>query len=234
MDKDVVYLCKQADTNEELIYSIRSVVKNFPHRKIWIYGGCPTNLKIENYVHVNQTGVTKWDRVRNMMRLVALNDDITEDFYLFNDDFYIMEKITEVPVCYRSTLPEHILDIEAQYGDRPTKYTSLLRRMYREIVDWDDQIYSYELHIPFLFNRKKLLAIVKRFPNYRATRTVYGNFYKIGGSKMADVKEYGAASHRNTNTKTFLSTDDLAWRNDHFLVRTKIKKTFPEKSPYEV
>ena len=164
----------------------------------------------------------------------ANNPDITDDFYLFNDDFFIMEPIDEMSIFYRSTLPEHILEIEMKHGDSPSEYTKLLRTTYRNLLPYSDPVLSYELHIPFLFNKKKLLNVIKKFPTVHATRTIYGNYYKIGGDKMRDVKVYGQASLNNPNTKTFLSTDDSAWMGDKYYIKTRVKNTFPDKSQYEL
>ncbi len=41
---DVVYVVRPGDKNEELRYSIRSVIANLPHRKVWIAGYKPTWL----------------------------------------------------------------------------------------------------------------------------------------------------------------------------------------------
>ena len=38
MKSDIVYILKNGEISDEIIYSIRSVCKNFPYRKIWIYG----------------------------------------------------------------------------------------------------------------------------------------------------------------------------------------------------
>jgi len=234
---DIVYFCKDVAENEEFVYSVRSAVANFPHRKIWVYGGCPKNMDFgDTYCEVNQSGLTKWDKVRAMFRLAALNNDITEDFYLFNDDFYIMQPLEEMPVLYRGPLSEHILDIEGNRHDNPSDYTKQLRKVYRELKSVADPVLSYELHVPFLFNRKKLLEIIKTYPQLRVTRTMYGNLYKIGGDRMQDVKFYGSGltSSKVVNKSRFFSTDDLAWRNDTMLVKHRIKKAFPDKSPYEL
>lgn len=235
---DIVYFCKEADVNEELTYSIRSVEKNFPYRKLWIYGGCPKNIKVDNYVHVFQKGTTKWDKVRDMLKRVALNDDITEDFYLFNDDFFVIKPVEEMPVYYRCSLPDHILHIEVKHNDHIVPYTRQLRRVYKMLLALNKGFKSYELHMPFLYNRKKLLELVQTYPDLRATRSLYGNYYDIGGVKMGDVKVYGNkepiidynAEEINTS---FLSTDDKAWRKDRMNVASFIRKSFPDKSKYE-
>lgn len=56
---DIVYFVKESKTNEELRYSLRTL-KNFPHRKVWFYGGCPEGLKPDQYVYVEQDQPTKW------------------------------------------------------------------------------------------------------------------------------------------------------------------------------
>ena len=231
---DIVYFCKDADVNEEFLYSVRSVVANFPHRKIWVYGGCPTNMHFDTHVEVDQQGDTKWDKVRAMFRLAALNKDITEDFYLFNDDFFVMKPVYGAPVAYRATLPEHILDVESSFNDNPNDYTRQLRKVYKELKKSHDTVYSYELHTPFLFNRLKLLEIIEHYPALRATRTMYGNKYKIGGQQMDDVKVYLTAPLFNVRNTDFISTSDLAWSSNHSFVRSRIKKAFPDKSPYEL
>ena len=45
-DLDVVYCVKELITNEELRYSLRSL-RNLPHRKVWIFGGCPKWVNTE-------------------------------------------------------------------------------------------------------------------------------------------------------------------------------------------
>lgn len=231
---DIVYFCKDAKTNEELTYSIRSVVANFPHDKIWIYGGCPENIKTDNYVHITQVGPTKWDKVRKMYQAAVNNPGISDDFFLFNDDFFIMQPLEFMPVLYRATLPEHILEIEMKHGDRPSEYTKLLRTTYRNLLPYTEDVLSYELHIPFLFNKARLKKIMDKFPSIHATRTLYGNYFKIGGDRMSDVKVYGTAPRNNVNTSTFLSTDDSAWKNDKYSVATRVRNSFPQKSDYEI
>ena len=50
---DVVYFVKDTKENEELRYSLRTL-KNFPHAKVWFYGGCPEGLKPDHHVYVKQ------------------------------------------------------------------------------------------------------------------------------------------------------------------------------------
>ena len=38
-DLDIVYFVKDTPTNEELRISLRSVAKNMPHKRVWVFGG---------------------------------------------------------------------------------------------------------------------------------------------------------------------------------------------------
>lgn len=96
-DMDIVYVVKDAAYNDELKWSLRSVEKNFPHKRVWFYGGKVVGLHPDKQVVVKQEGSRKYDRVRNMLKMIAENDEITEDFVLFNDDFFVMDKVESLP-----------------------------------------------------------------------------------------------------------------------------------------
>ena len=49
---DFVYICKSGD-NEELRYSIRSVINSFPEAKVWLVGGKP-NWYSGDFIEVDQ------------------------------------------------------------------------------------------------------------------------------------------------------------------------------------
>lgn len=222
---DIVYFIREGQ-NEELRYSLRSL-KNLIHDKVWIYGGCPKGIKPDRFVPVRQVGATKWDRVRNMYRMVCLNEDISEDFIMMNDDFFVM-KPTAIPIAYRSSLHRHILTIEMKYGDRINPYTRNLRSILRKLDALNLDTRSYELHIPFVFNRKKLLKLITEYPDVHATRTFYGNYYRLGGIQMNDVKVLrGDTTWKDT---PFLSTDDASFNR---AVGKYIKGQFPERCKYE-
>lgn len=91
---DIVYFVKETPTNDELTYSVRSLV-NFPHNEVWFYGGCPSNLKPDHHVHVKQDQPTKWANIFKMFKMACLNNEITKNFWLFNDDFFVMKKSKE-------------------------------------------------------------------------------------------------------------------------------------------
>ncbi len=87
---DFVYICKDG-ANEELKYSIRSVVESFPEANIWLVGGKP-EWYTGNYIEVEQKDSKYKNAVKNL-QIICLSQEISESFILMNDDFYIIKKI---------------------------------------------------------------------------------------------------------------------------------------------
>ena len=230
-DFDIVYMVKDAIYNEELRYSLRSVEKNFPHKRVVFIGGKPMYCNPDKQIVVNQKGATKWDRVRAMLKQIAETDDITENFVLFNDDFFIMEPVTELPPYRYGTLQELCQRIERKNKGRPTKYTLSLEKTIKALEEKGLPTINFELHMPILLNRGKLLEVIERFPEVKGTRSLYGNSYLVSFSKpMKDVKIFGSKTVPSEG-QLFLSTDDVSFANGE--VGRFIREAFPDKSKFE-
>lgn len=188
-DYDIVYFVKNDPHNEELRYSLRTVEENWKYRDVWFYGGCPEGLKPDKHISVEQNGSTKFENVRDMMRRVCMNDEITEDFWLFNDDFFILKPMPEnYQPQYNGTLYERIVNIENRQGLMATAYTKELRKLATELKKAKLGCLNYAVHKPMLINRKKMLEVLNRFPGQPMIRALYGNYYKIGGEDKHDMK----------------------------------------------
>ena len=225
-DLDIVYFVKDGRVNEELRYSIRSVCKNMPYRRLWIFGGCPRSIVPDVRVRVEQEGKTKWDKVHAMFRMAAENKEITDDFILFNDDFFVMKPVDKIETIHRGLLEDHVQVL----GNGP--YRKMLEGIDGELKKRGETSYSYELHTPFIYNKKKLLKLLDDNPDLRCTRTMYGNIYKIGGKRASDVKIFSSKPAFNYEDSTFLSTDDpvINRNNDAWAY---IMKQFPASCKYE-
>lgn len=222
---DIVYFVKESVSNEELRYSLRSVEKNLPHRKVWIYGGCPKGIKPDFYVHIKQVGNLKYDRVQNMFREVCLNDKISKNFILMNDDFFIMQKTEQIEPAYRCTLKEHADIIRGKFGANAYSF-NLLKAM-EALEKYGFSQLSYELHTPMIINRCKMLEVLGAFPGIHAIRSLYGNYHEIGGKRMNDVKIY-ESSQKFDEGSQFLSTEDVMFQKG--LVGEFIRNRFKDPS----
>lgn len=228
---DIVYFVKNASHNEELRYSLRSIEKNFPHATVWIYGFCPYELNTDRIVNVEQMEPTKWQNTRKLMAAACANDDITPDFWLFNDDFFIMKPITELPPLYDGDIITHIEEIKARHGGTATAYTNQLEHLAKTLKTAGYGTKNYAIHKPMLINRAKMRETLEKYPDEPMLRALYGNMHNIGGQPAKDCK---IAAHLRPNTKdeAIISTDDFAFAN--LDTGDYIRAQFPDKCKYEV
>ena len=232
---DIVYFLKNSPTNEELKYSLRSVEENWQYNKVWFYGGCPNDLKPDEYVYANQMALSKWQRVRDMLYEACQNDEITEDFWLFNDDFFILRKKNEnMPPQYNKTLEDRIKKIEKRHNG-PTEYTRRLKHLVKTLKTASKGTLDYAVHKPILINRKRMLEVLNKFPNEPMSRALYGNYYEIGGVSRHDMK-IKILNYKKMgdvmNSWDFVSTSDTSFSNGN--IGRYLKDRFQEKSRFEV
>lgn len=232
---DVVYFVKDGPRNDELRYSIRSVSSNFSYNRLWVFGGCPRDIIPDVRVRVDQMGDTKWDKVRNMYKMLCDNKEITDDFILFNDDFFVMKPTDRIDTLYRCSLQEYIDMIERKNRGKPNGYTKLLRECDSELQRIGlppGRRLSYELHTPFVFNKALLKSILQEWPTQHCTRSMYGNLYDIKGKQSNDIKIFDMHPTFDYKKSRFLSTDDSIVNVNNDIWRW-IKGQFPHKSKYE-
>ena len=105
---DIIYILKPDIKPEELRYSLRSVEENFPHRKVFFVCGQPKGFEPDGRIRHQQTG-SKWERIRSSMYEVINTEEVTDDFFLFNDDFFVMKPFEGEFVNYvNRTLGEYV------------------------------------------------------------------------------------------------------------------------------
>ena len=208
---DFVYICKPGD-NEELRYSIRSVLYSFPDAKIWVVGGKP-NWYSGNYVYVDQNH-HKYANAINNLKAICDSNEISEEFVLMNDDFFIIKKIDTIDQFYNGLLSTKIDRYIKITGS--SMYIKKLILTRTRLIDYGiENPLDYELHIPMVMEKEKLKYIILKYPSC-LWRSMYGNIYNVGGNKMEDVKIYtnkkhSARSNEITQQSIFLSTEDQAF-----------------------
>ena len=226
---DIVYFLKDDIKGDELRYSMRSVARNFPHDKVWFIGGQPKGLTPDYRMYIKQNAPTKWENVRNMLRAVCKTEDVSEDFWLFNDDFFILEPWDSEEQLYNGTLLDHIEHIERRHGNVPSSYTTRLRQCYDELNVCGYGQKNYAIHCPMLINRKKMLQTLDKFWNCPMFRCLYGNMWAVGGKNVKDNK---IAGRDTVMTQTgWCSTTDETFRSG--LVGNVIRNALPDPCVYE-
>lgn len=221
---DIVYILKEDIDPSELIYSLRSVDQFFPHRKVWFVCGQPEGLVPDGRIVHHQEGATKWLRARQSFEMVAKCEDITEDFYLFNDDFFVLKPIRGEFINWSNgTLEKRIRDIEMKYG-RQTKYSREMMRMRVELVTRRFDTISFSVHVPMLMNRKKLAEVLEKFDT-PMLRSIYGNVCEVPYIYHEDVKIYDMTTLPDPEW-TFVSTQENTFSDGKVgeFIRTKFRE----------
>lgn len=233
---DIVYFLKQSPSNEELRYSLRSIEKNWQYNDVWFYGGCPNDLKPDHHVPLSQTASSKWQRVRNMIYEACKNDNITEDFWLFNDDFFVLKPKSEnMPPQYNTTLEKRVEKIKKKHGGIGNEYTNRLEHLIKTLKTASKPTLDYAVHKPILINRKRMLEVLDMFPDEPMVRALYGNYWKIGGVSKHDMKIQILNYDKMPIVMKewdFVSTSDSSFENGN--VGKYIKDKFDIKSRFEI
>lgn len=222
---DIVYFVKDTDKNEELRYSLRSL-KNFPHKRVWFYGGCPKGLKPDVHVFVKQDQPTKWANIYKSFKQVCENEDVTKNFWLFNDDFFVMKPVKKGPNYFDGDLYKRVVTLEDKHNGI-TAYSQQLRYTLQELESLGCDTVNYALHVPMLINREKGRELVNVIDG-PMIRCMYGNYFKVGGEQHSDFKI-------DSLTKLYKDGDYLSTNDKSFsgAVGKQIKEIFPDKCKYE-
>ena len=230
MDKyDIVYILRNGIDTDEIRYSLRSVEKNFkPVNKVWFYGGKPEGITPDHYVKVIQAGANRFQKVTNTIKQICLNDEITDKFYLFNDDFFVMKKVEEVPLIASGTIAERQAYIKEKRG-YASRYSQRLGKTAERLKDKGYNTLCYAMHMPILVDRKKALEAMAQFSSDPMFRCIYGNYVAEETVIEKDVKVFGNEDPY-TDT-TYLSTDDKAFNSK---AGEYIRSKFTKPSRWEV
>lgn len=233
---DIVYPIKNCDICEELIYSLRSL-SNLPHNKVFIVGGCPKCVNKEKVAHIPVwQGSNRYQNTT--LSLIAACDDsrISDDFILFNDDFFVLEKIQNPTEELNLNMGSLYAQAERLIKKNNTYYgKSLLKtaEFLRKKCGIKEPL-SYELHTPFIFSKVKLKEIfcLDGFLENAALsvgkRSIYGNLFCSGSKQISDVKVLNKS--REIHTDKFLSCSDKGFA----LIKDFLANKFKTKSEYEV
>lgn len=235
---DVVWICRTGP-NEELRYSIRSVAKNMPHSNIVVVGGKPdwyTGKFIPVTTLTDRGGVSrnKYENAKNNIRQIVDNPDISDEFVLMNDDFYVMKPVDQIQYYHGGLLADKVKTHKTFANQAAYTHVLVRTQQILSALEIKDPL-DYALHIPMRFHKNKLAEVLKQ--PIASIRTLYGNMYSVGGRQMADVKvhpdrgEYGPKSFDYLNEDSiFLSTADSTFLS---VKKNLLDSVFSEPSKYE-
>ena len=223
---DIVYFVKDTPDNEELRYSLRSL-SNFPHRKVCFYGGCPKGLNPDIHFVFKQDGANKWQNVNKMLRSACKCNLISKNFWLFNDDFFVMNKVLHPVNYFSGDLYKRIVQLEDKHGGI-TEYSLQLRNMCKELEALGCTSKNYAVHYPMLINRKKALELLNT-TDCPMFRCLYGNYANVKAEWANDCKII--SKDKEWKGSDYLSTVDESFHDGK--VGQQIREIFKNPCKYE-
>lgn len=228
MKRDVVYVLKNDVKPDELRYSLRSICENFKFRDVWFFGGKPEGIEPDHYVFFSQYGANKWERATSVYECIFTCVNITPEFYLFNDDFFVLNPYGQKLPYVRGTLQNRIdgitKKVNSSYAGMLYETKKLLESQFLDTLD-------YATHTPFLVNRQKGLETIRQFGIGKSFRILYGNQHRIGGIIRPDVKIVNLYT-TPSKTDILTSTNDESFRDGR--VGKYIRERFPLPCRYEL
>lgn len=232
---DVVYIVKEEERNEELRHSLRSLSENLRHDRVFFAGYKPS--WVQNVIHIPVTQVAGQkhpNSLRNQMAAYT-HPDVSDTFYLFNDDHFIMQRFERMPILNWGNL-NHAIDNCRSLGDSFRKSMVTTRNI---LMERGLSTINYQLHIPCVIPKDQLVQVFTDFespaPNgaWLHQVTLAGNIYNWGGeSYREDVKVHELYElPSDLSRRDFLSTSDRSFQ--YGMIGDYIRERFPEKCRYE-
>lgn len=229
MPNDLIYILKADIDTDELKYSLRSVEKNFPINRVWFVGGQPKGLEPDIRLKHEQIGNCKWELIRSSMWKAVNAEDLTDDFFLFNDDFFVMKPVDTD--SFRNfvdgTLERRIDELHSESG--MNAYTRTLFKLEQELKTLHEPTMNYDVHLPMLLNKEQVRSTLYKCSSPQM-RSAIGNINRLPFVIHPDVKVYDLESV--PTDETYLSTNDDTFQKGK--VGKYIRETFSKKSRFEV
>lgn len=229
MPNDLIYILKADIETEELKYSLRSVERNFPINRVWFVGGQPEGLEPDIRLKHDQVGNSKWEMIRSSMWKAVSDERLSEDFFLFNDDFFVMEPVDTD--SFRNfvdgTLGRRIDELHSESG--MNAYTRTLFKLEQELKTMHEPTMNFDVHLPMLLNKEQVRSTLYKCSSPQM-RSAIGNINRLPFVIHPDVKVYDLESV--PVNETYLSTNDDTFRKGN--VGKYIRETFTTKSRFEV
>lgn len=244
---DIVYAIKADHENEELRYSLRSIAKHVPHGKVFISGFMPDFVNPKTVIHIDSYAAalpfdprgskhrTGYQDAEANWIAACIDERVSDDFILFNDDFFVMKPVTGIPAMHEGDVDEAIARRIKVFGKG--SFTRALTNT-RDFLAAQGitECKSYALHVPMVLNKQKRLRVAEMQSDSLKTgtvmlaRTIYGNLFGIGGDTIDDVKVAGWITEVPEDV-TFLSSNDKSFKNGQ--IGQYIREQFPERCKYE-
>lgn len=223
-------------SGEELRYSLRSIQQNLLHSDIQLMmvgDEPPAWLMPDEWVRGNlSTSTSTGARImENVLRGVQKLQDIAKDVHLgdviyIDDDYFLLDPTSEVLVCDRGTLQDHVAKCQRDLR-RGHWFTDTLYNTYAQLSLRGDVPLSFELHRPLPIDIDLVYETLSDAPENVFWRSWYGNGVCEESTFARDGRYVGRSMPLGV---PWISSEDEAWEA---WIAKKITPMFPTASRWE-
>lgn len=216
---DVVYVVRPGQNNPALRFSLRSLA-NLPHGRVFVAGYCPSWVRNVTAIPVRKLP-SKLNAIENNLRHALRHPELADRCVYFNDDFYVMEPVDEVPITHGGP-------VEGYKGRQEFKWrmdrtiTEFIRQGMR--VQFQGMVTYDGIHMPLPLETERAHDIMWGLPSGCLWRTWYGNVAAIGGVQVPNTK----SQKGELVPGKFLSTNSTTLH----ALKKHLDDVLPKESPY--
>ena len=188
---DVLYILGRGSrlNDLELRLSLRCLEKNASNvGKVFIVGNCPEWAQNIYHLSVEDTYQAWSNHFRKVYE--AIDNGISDNFLLMNDDFYMMKPFDA------STYPYYIR--KQLFSDKQNGIYKMMLENTVELLNKKgiDKPLAYNCHVPFIYNKDKFLELKLIWEEHKRSeigyspRLLYGNLFVGTGIEIDDPKVF--------------------------------------------
>lgn len=224
---------REAGSNEELRFALRSWCLNLPHAAVWLVGYRPHWVDGVGHIPTDQAGLSPWEATSVAMRAACEHPDIPEEFVWLDDDVFAVRPVDAVPVLHRGQLRDvaagRAVSAARTVDEYGPQLFGALQRLER--LGFEDPL-CFELHVPMTVRKGLMVEALEVAAGVDAAkRTVYGALAGLEGERVPDVKVSWRAPRGYGPQSVYVSTAPDAFTNGH--VGKWIRAMFPGRCQYE-
>lgn len=233
---DVVYILGTGSVwdNNELRYSLRSIAENlYSFNRVFIVGEQPAWLHNVEVLAMADPTADKWRNSYLKIKAACECADLSNEFLLMNDDFFINKPVSAVDFPYYfSGLLASNPNSKQNLRLSPKGQTAALLHSYGK------KCFNFALHCPIRYEKEKWLSmpISADLPGILSPRSFYCNYFDVPGKLRQDQLLGGTMTERRLNSyvsdKEYFSIFSNFARSPVF--RDWIAARFPNPSRFEI
>lgn len=223
--------------NNELRYCLRSIARFMRGVGIvWVIGERPDFLS-EAVVHIpaEDNGRSREENILNKILIACDRRELSKEFLLFNDDFFLMKKTyaAAVPHYYHSTL-EHFHSTKIN-----GRYKNALANTIADLQQRGLPTRYYDIHVPVLYEKERFRDIMWSYdwnkPDGYVIKSLYCNTAGVHGVSLPDLKIAHPVERLHDLTELIGDRFMFSVHNGglNWLMMEFLQRMFPERCIYE-